>query len=260
MLENRTILLVDADPLTRRILRTTLISEGAKVIDVHTGAEALDVLRAHAVDLVLLDLNMPGTNMPGTDGLDTCRAIRGGWVIPIIMISARNSDRDKIEALDAGADDFVSKPFSLDELMARIRAALRRTGFATDTSPKRISLPNLEIDFESRRVIANNKHVRLTPTEFNILRYLISQANKPVPHKRVLQAIWGPECGEQLEYLRVFINQLRNKIEPPGSKPTYIVTEPRIGYRFVLPNSSASETPPAKTEELPVAGRAVTTR
>jgi two-component system KDP operon response regulator KdpE len=147
----------------------------------------------------------------------------------------RESDKEKVEALDAGADDFVNKPFSFDELMARIRAALRRTGFATDTTPKEIAVPGLEINFADRRVIAGGKTVRLTPTEFDILRYLIAQANKPVPHKRLLQAIWGPEYGEQIEYLRVFINQLRKKIEPPGAKPVFITTEPRIGYRFVLP-------------------------
>jgi two-component system KDP operon response regulator KdpE len=155
----------------------------------------------------------------------------------------RDSDQDKVEALDAGADDFVSKPFSIDELMARIRAALRRTGFATDTTPKFISAPNLEVDFELRRVVAQGALVRLTPTEFDILRYLVAQANKPVPHRRLLQAIWGPEYGDQIEYLRVFINQLRKKIEPPGPKPTFITTEPRIGYRFVLDPASVPTEP-----------------
>ncbi|MEP6714536.1 MAG: response regulator transcription factor, partial [Terriglobia bacterium] len=138
---------------------------------------------------------------------------------------------------DAGADDYVSKPFSFDELMARIRAALRRTGFATDSTPRQISVPGLEIDFETRRIVAGGKAVRLTPTEFDLLRYLVSQSNKPVPHRRILQAIWGPDCADQVEYLRVFINQLRKKIEPPGGKPVFIMTEPRIGYRFVLPES-----------------------
>jgi two-component system, OmpR family, KDP operon response regulator KdpE len=157
--------------------------------------------------------------------------------VPIIIVSVRDSDKDKVEALDAGADDFVTKPFSTDELMARIRAALRRTGVATDTTPRQISAPGLEVDFDLRRVVANGQLVRLTPTEFDILRYLVSQANKPVPHRRLLQAIWGPEYGEQIEYLRVFINQLRKKIEPPGARPTFITTEPRIGYRFVLENA-----------------------
>lgn len=229
MIENRTILLIDDEPQIRRVLRASLSSQGANVLDVQNGEEALELLRHQTVDLILLDMNMPGMG-----GLDTCRAIRAGWNIPIIIVSVRDGDKDKVEALDAGADDYVAKPFSFDELMARIRAALRRTGFATDTTPKKIAVPGLDIDFEERRVIAGGRAVRLTPTEFDILRYLIANANKPVPHRRLLQAIWGPEYGEQIEYLRVFINQLRKKIEPPGAKPTFITTEPRIGYRFVL--------------------------
>ncbi len=232
MIENRTILLVDDEPQIRRVLRASLTSQGANVLDVQNGEEALETLRNRTVDLILLDLNMPGMG-----GLETCRAIRAGWEVPIIVVSVRESDRDKVDVLDAGADDFVTKPFSFDELMARVRAALRRTGFATDTTPRRISVPGLEIDFDERRVIVSGKTVRLTPTEFDILRYLIGQANKPVPHRRLLQAIWGPEYGDQIEYLRVFINQLRKKIEPSGSKPTFITTEPRIGYRFVLPEA-----------------------
>jgi two-component system KDP operon response regulator KdpE len=236
LIENRTILLIDDEPQIRRVLRTGLSAQGAVIMDAQSGEEALELLRQQTVDLILLDMNMPGMG-----GLETCRAIRNGWDVPIIVVSVRESDRDKVEALDAGADDFVSKPFSFDELMARIRAALRRTGFATDTTPTHISTPDLEVDFAERRVIAGGKPVRLTPTEFDILRYLISQVNKPVPHRRLLQAIWGPEYGDQIEYLRVFINQLRKKIEPRGPKPTFIATEPRIGYRFVLPEREAQE-------------------
>jgi two-component system KDP operon response regulator KdpE len=230
MIANRTILLIDDEPQIRRVLRTSLSSKGARVLDVASGEEGVELLRRETVDLILLDLNMPGMG-----GLSACRAIRNGWDVPIIVVSVRESDQDKVEALDAGADDYVSKPFSFDELMARMRAALRRSGFATDTTPLRISAPGLEVDFTNRRVVAGGIPVRLTPTEFDILRYLVSQANKPVPHKRLLQAIWGPEYGEQIEYLRVFINQLRKKIEPAGGKPVFIATEPRIGYRFVLP-------------------------
>lgn len=232
MIENRTILLIDDEPQIRRVLRASLSAQLAEVLDSPSGEEALELLREKTVDLILLDLNMPGMG-----GLETCRAIRNGWDVPIIVLSVRDSDADKVEALDAGADDYVCKPFSFDELMARIRAALRRSGFATDTTPNRISVPGLEIDFAARRVVANGTPVRLTPTEFDILRYLIGQANKPVPHRRLLQAIWGPEYGDQIEYLRVFINQLRKKIEPSGSKPVFITTEPRIGYRFVLPEA-----------------------
>jgi len=236
MIENRTILLIDDEPQIRRVLRTSLGSKGARVLDAASGEEGIEMLRRETVDLILLDLNMPGMG-----GLAACRAIRSGWDMPIVVVSVRDSDHDKVEALDAGADDYVSKPFSFDELMARMRAALRRSGFATDTTPLRISVPGLEVDFANRTVIAGGNPVRLTPTEFDILRYLVSQANKPVPHKRLLQAIWGPEYGDQIEYLRVFINQLRKKIEPGGGKPVFIATEPRIGYRFILPETPATE-------------------
>jgi two-component system, OmpR family, KDP operon response regulator KdpE len=229
LIENRTILLVDDEPQIRRVLRTGLTAQGARVLDAQNGEESLELLREQTVDLILLDLNMPGMG-----GLEACRAIRNAWDTPIIVVSVRDADVDKVDALDAGADDFVTKPFSFDVLMARIRAALRRTGFATDTTLQRVVTPELEIDFHQRRVVAGGKLVRLTPTEFDILRYLVGNANRPVPHKRLLQAIWGPDYGDEVEYLRVFINQLRKKIEPPGQKPTFITTEPRIGYRFVL--------------------------
>jgi two-component system, OmpR family, KDP operon response regulator KdpE len=240
VITDSTILLIEDEPQVRRVIRSALTAKGANILDAQTGEEALNLLREHTVDLVLLDVNTSGMGP-----VETGRAIRNGWDVPIIVISVHDSDRDKIEALDAGADDFVTKPFSIDELMARIRAVLRRTGFATDTTPHHISTPDLEVNFDERRVIAHGALVRLTPTEFDILRYLVSQANKPVPHRRILQAIWGPEYGDQIEYLRVFINQLRKKIEPPGAKPTFITTEPRIGYRFVLENAHVTK------EEVP---------
>jgi two-component system KDP operon response regulator KdpE len=251
MIENRTILLIDDEPQIRRVLRTSLASKGARVLDVASGEEAIELLRRETVDLILLDLNMPGMG-----GLTACQAIRSAWDVPIIVVSVRESDQDKVQALDAGADDYVSKPFSFDELMARMRAALRRSGFATDTTPQKISVPGLEVDFANRKIVAHGNAVRLTPTEFDILRYLVSQANKPVPHKRLLQAIWGPEYGDQIEYLRVFINQLRKKIEPPGAKPVFIATEPRIGYRFVLPEIVMPASSAGMAETAAAAGSA----
>ena len=236
MIQNRSILVVDDEPQIRRVLRNSLGSQGARVVDAETGEQALELLRRETVDLVLLDLNMPGMG-----GVETCRAIRAAWNIPIIVVSVRESGPSKVEALDAGADDYVTKPFSFEELMARIRAALRRTGFASDTTPNKISIPGLEIDFEERRVIANGHPVRLTPTEFDLLRYLVANANKPVPHRKLLQAVWGPEYGDEVEYLRVFINQLRKKIEPNEGKFVLIVTEPRIGYRLELPSLATVE-------------------
>lgn len=228
MFQNRTILLIDDEAQIRRVLRAALSGHGATILDAQSGEEGLDILRRNTVDVVLLDLNMPGMG-----GLGACRAIRAGWDVPIIVVSVRDTHADKVEALDAGADDFVSKPFSIEELMARMRAALRRTGYASSSMPQQLSIPDLEINFAERRVIAGGRQVRLTPTEFDILRYLVANANRPVPHRRLLQAIWGPEHGDQVEYLRVFINQLRKKIEPPGDKRSFIQTEPRIGYRFV---------------------------
>jgi two-component system KDP operon response regulator KdpE len=228
MFQNRTILLIDDEAQIRRVLRAALSGHGANILDAQSGEEALDILRRMTIDIVLLDLNMPGMG-----GLETCRAIRAGWDVPIIVVSVHDTHDRKVEALDAGADDFVTKPFAIEELMARMRAALRRTGFATSSMPQQFSAPDLEINFAERRVTAGGRPVRLTPTEFDILRYLVANANKPVPHRRLLQAIWGPEHGDQVEYLRVFINQLRKKIEPAGERPAFIQTEPRIGYRFV---------------------------
>jgi len=228
MLQNRTILLIDDEAQIRRVLRAAFSGLGPNILDAQSGEEGLDLLRQSTVDLVLLDMNMPGMG-----GLEACRAIRAGWDVPIIVLTVRDTNEDKVEALDAGADDFVCKPFSMDELMARVRAALRRRAVASSNMPEQLSVPDLEINFAERRVIAGGRPVRLTPTEFDILRYLVANANKPVPHRRLLQAIWGPEHGDQVEYLRVFINQLRKKIEPPGLRPAFIQTEPRIGYRFV---------------------------
>ena len=191
MIQNRSILIVDDEPQIRRVLKTSLSSQGGRVLVAENGEQALEVLRQETVDVVLLDLNMPGMG-----GLEACRAIRAAWNMPIIVLSVRDSGPDKVEALDAGADDYVTKPFSFEELMARIRAALRRSGFATDTTPKKISVPGLEIDFEERRVVASGTQVRLTPTEFDLLRFLVANANKPVPHRKLLQAIWGPEYSE----------------------------------------------------------------
>lgn len=235
MIADRTILIVDDEPQIRRVLRNLLIGKNAAVVEAESGEEALDLLRRQVVDVVLLDLNMPGMG-----GFKACEAIRAGWDIPIIVISVREAEADKIEALDAGADDYLTKPFMFDELMARIRAALRRSGFASDSAPARIETTTLVVDFPTRRVVAGGQHVRLTPTEFDLLRYLVTHANKPVAHKRILQAVWGTDASDQIEYLRVFINQLRKKIEPPGPRPTFITTEPRIGYRFVLPEAVAS--------------------
>jgi two-component system KDP operon response regulator KdpE len=223
------ILVVDDEPQIRRVMRTTLAAHGYEVADARSGEQALEEIRAEKYDLVLLDVNMPGMG-----GVEACRAIRRDSEAAIIMLTVRNTEEDKVEALDAGADDYVTKPFSTPELLARIRAALRRAP-SSDSLPPRIILGKAEIDFESRQVRRPGRELRLTPKEFDLLRYLATRPNKAVTHRELLQAVWGPDYGEELEYLRVFINQLRKKIEPDPSNPRYLRTEPWVGYRFCLP-------------------------
>jgi two-component system KDP operon response regulator KdpE len=229
---NAKILVVDDEPQIRRVLRTTLTSQGYTVSEAHTGDEALEQIRRERADLILLDVNMPGRS-----GLETCREIRASSDVPIIMLTVRNSERDKVQALDAGADDYVVKPFGSEELMARIRAALRRVAPAESLPPFLSS--DLKIDFERRSVLVKGEPVRLTPKEFELLHQLVANQGKAIPHRRLLQAVWGPDYGEETEYLRVFINQLRKKIEPDPSNPRYIHTEPWVGYRFERPHEKA---------------------
>jgi two-component system KDP operon response regulator KdpE len=173
-------------------------------------------------------------NMGGMDGIETCREIRSGSDVAIVMLTVRDAEKDKIAALDAGADDYVTKPFSAPELMARVRAALRRLPNGPENGPQVIKAGDFEIDLQTRRVLAHGKEIRLTPKEFELLRYLVSHPNIPVPHMKLLQVVWGPDYGEEVEYLRVFINQLRKKIELDSSNPQFLLTEPWIGYRFKL--------------------------
>jgi two-component system, OmpR family, KDP operon response regulator KdpE len=229
------ILVVDDEPQIRRVLRTTLTSHGYVVIEARSGDEALALIRAEHADLVLLDVNMPGRS-----GLETCREIRSSGDVPIIMLTVRNTERDKVQALDVGADDYVVKPFGAEELMARIRAALRRAAPA-EAMPPFVS-DELSIDFEKRSVLVSGRPVRLTPKEFELLRQLVAQRGKSLSHRRLLQAVWGPDYGEETEYLRVFINQLRKKIEPDPRNPRYIHTEPWVGYRFEPPEMKARAT------------------
>ena len=221
------ILVVDDDPQIRRVMKTTLVVQGYESADAKSGEEAIQKLRDEKYDLVLLDMNMSGM-----DGLQTCREIRSKSDIAIVMLTVRDSEKDKVAALDAGADDYITKPFSTPELLARIRAALRRLPSPTEGAGQLFHAGNLEIDFAARRVKTGETTVRLTPKEFDLLRYLISHANVPVPHMKLLQAVWGPDYGDEVEYLRVFVNQLRKKIEADPANPKFLVTEPWVGYRF----------------------------
>jgi len=220
------ILVVDDEPQIRRVLKVILSGERYEVVDARSGEAALLKFREFLPDLVLLDLNMPGMT-----GLETCRSIREISEVPIIIVTVRGEELEKVELLDAGADDYITKPFGKHEVLARIRAALRRSS-PTSTGPQKFVSEDLEIDFETRKVRAGKKTVRLTPKEFDLLRYLVSERGKPVPHRELLQAVWGPDYGDQTDYLRVFITHLRKKIEPNPSKPKYILTDPWLGYRF----------------------------
>ncbi len=226
-----TILVVDDEPQLRRSMKATLTDLGYLVLEAKSGEEALNVLRRQPANLILLDLNMPGIG-----GLETCRAIRETSEVPIVVLSVRNAERDKVHALDAGADDYVTKPFGIQELLARIRAALRRNPAAANPEHQNVVTDELVIDFAVRRVILHGKTIRLTPKEFDLLRLLVEHANRPVPHRKLLQMVWGPDYGDEVEYLRVFVNQLRKKIEPIPSSPRYLLTEPWVGYKFAIPN------------------------
>jgi two-component system, OmpR family, KDP operon response regulator KdpE len=223
------ILVVDDDPQIRRVLKVTLSGQGFEVDDAKNGEEALERLRTERVDLVLLDVNMPGMS-----GLDVCREMRTSSEVAIIMLTVRDEEADTVEALDAGADDYVTKPFKPSELSARIRAALRRSPGGQGPAGRAV-LGTVTVDFDTREVIAPGRHLRLTPKEFDLLRYFVVHANKVLSHRQLLQAVWGPDYGDQVDYLRVVVNQLRKKIEPRPSTPIHLLTEPWVGYRLHLP-------------------------
>jgi two-component system, OmpR family, KDP operon response regulator KdpE len=222
------ILIVDDEPQMRRVMRTSLTAQGYEAVDARSGEEALQRLEAERFDFIFLDLNLPGLG-----GISTCRAIRAGGDIPIIVVSIRMSEKDKITALDAGADDYITKPFGIQELLARMRAVQRRKG--KPDRPSLLRLDGVTVDFETHRVTGPDRDEHLTPKEFDILHYLVSHSGQVIPHRRLLQAVWGPDYGDEVEYLRVFVNQLRRKIEADTQKPKYLLTEPWAGYRFVLP-------------------------
>ena len=225
------ILIVDDAQQVRRVLRTTLSAEGYTIFEAATGEEALESIRTSTPDAILLDVNMPGIG-----GLEACREIRRTLDVPILMLTVRNAERDKVLALDAGADDYVVKPFGMQELLARIRAALRRR--MPQGKDAAFTAKDFAVDFEARLVTVRGREVHLTPKEFELLRHLVLNAGKPLTHRRLLQAVWGPDYGDEPEYLRVMINQLRKKLESDPARPKLILTEPWVGYRFQAPRES----------------------
>jgi two-component system KDP operon response regulator KdpE len=227
------ILVVDDDPQIRRVMRVTLIAQGYEVNDARSGEEALEKLRREAVDLVLLDMNMPGLG-----GIETCRLIRADSEVAIVMLTVRDAEADQVEALDAGADDYITKPFRTQELLARIRAALRRAPAGKAAEIHQLTLGPVIVDFDARQVQSAGHRVRLTPKEFEVLRHLALHANKVVTHRELLQAVWGPDYGDEVDYLRVIMNQLRKKVEAQPSCPAFLLSEPWVGYRLQLADST----------------------
>jgi two-component system, OmpR family, KDP operon response regulator KdpE len=234
-----TILVVDDEPQIRRVLRATLSSSGYDVIEAKDGLEAVDIVIRERPALILMDVNMPGMS-----GLEACSKIRLSFDGPIIMVTVRNSEHDKVLALDSGADDYVVKPFTMGELLARIRAALRRS--ASEKPFPKIETRELSVDLEKRNVEVRGNRVHLSPKEFAVLHLLMIQQGKPLTHKKILQTVWGPDYGEETENLRVVINQLRKKIEKDPARPRYVLTEPWLGYRFQFPSVASERFPRRK--------------
>src|SRR5262245_14499602 len=224
-MEKSKVLVVDDEPQITRVLRTVLSSQGYQVRTAAEGEAALSNFNEWRPELVITDLYMPHM-----DGLELCKRIRAMSTVPIIVLSVKGEEKTKVEALDCGADDYVTKPFGIDELLARVRAALRRSGSDADVSS--FEAGDFRVDLESRRVHARGTEVRLTPKEFDLFVYMARHPNRVITHRTLLEAVWGEASQEQPEYLRVFMGQLRKKLEPDPSNPRYLVTEPWVGYRF----------------------------
>ncbi len=226
--DRRRILVVDDEAQITRVLRRSLETHGYEVRVAADGEAALDVFNDWPPELVVTDLSMPGV-----DGLELCRRLRQLSDIPIIVLSVKGEEQTKVKALDAGADDYVTKPFGMDELLARIRVAFRRAPLpVSDKSATLVEAGDFRIDLAAHLVSVRGAEVRLTPKEFDLLVYLLKHAGRVLTHRALLGAVWGGDYTEQTEYLRVFIGQLRKKIEPDPARPRYILTEPWVGYRF----------------------------
>ena len=226
MTETSRVLVVDDEPQITRVLRTVLMSHGYHVRTAGEGETALSNFAEWRPELVITDLYMPRM-----DGLELCKRIRAVSTVPIIVLSVKGEEGAKVQALDSGADDYVTKPFGADELMARVRAALRRASGVAADAPS-IDAGAFHVDLEGRRVHVNGNEVRLTPKEFDLFVYFARHPSKVITHRTLLEAVWGAGSQEQPEYLRVFMGQLRKKLEPDPSSPRYLVTEPWVGYRF----------------------------
>jgi two-component system KDP operon response regulator KdpE len=226
------VLVVDDDPKIRRLVATHLGQAGFEVYLAANGEEAIYQASLNQPDIVVLDLAMPGI-----DGFETLARLREWYTDPVIILSATDQEQEKVRALDIGADDYITKPFGTEELAARIRAAIRRAerlSGSTDTQDPVVNAGSFEIDLSARLVYRDGEEVRLTRTEYDLLRSLAVNAGKVMTHRQLLQAVWGPEYGEETEYLRTFVKQLRRKLEEDPSRPKQILTEPGVGYRLFL--------------------------
>jgi two-component system KDP operon response regulator KdpE len=225
--EQGTVLIVDDERSIRLSLRTILSNLGFMIIEAARGEEAVALVRTAQFDVVLLDINMPGMG-----GVEVCRIMRKtSPFLPIVMLTVQGSEDHKVEALDAGADDYITKPFQLRELIARLRSAMRRNR-VSDEGDAVINIGEVRLDPVRHLVQKKGQTVRLTPKQFELLHFLMSQAGRPVPHVKLLRSVWGPEYGNELEYLRTFIRQIRIKIEDDPANPRYLLTDSHIGYRF----------------------------
>jgi two-component system KDP operon response regulator KdpE len=225
--EQSTVLIVDDERSIRLSLRTILSGLGFMIVEAARGEEALALVRTAQFDVVLLDINMPGMG-----GVEVCRLMRKNSArLPIIMLTIQGSEDRKVEALDAGADDYITKPFQLRELIARLRAAVRRSK-VPDEGEKSFVVGDVRLDPERHLVTKKGRRLHLTPKQFELLHFLMANAGRPVPHTKLLRSVWGPEYGNELEYLRTFIRQIRMKIEDDPANPKYLLTESHIGYRF----------------------------
>lgn len=221
------VLVVDDDVPLARALGINLRAHGYEVTLAHTGRQALDAVARLRPAVVILDLGLPDL-----DGLEVLAGIRGWSPIPVLVLSARSTSAEKVDALDAGADDYVTKPFDMSELQARVRAAVRRGTLAADDGPQSISTDDFTVDLAAHRVSRGDQVVRLTPTEWSLLELLVRHAGKLVPGKQLLTEVWGPVYEHETHYLRVYLAQLRRKLEPDPAHPRYLITEPGVGYRF----------------------------
>lgn len=226
-MENKRILLVDDETQITRVLKRSLTAHRYDVRTAADGDSALDLFSDWSPDLVITDLSMPEMS-----GIELCRELRKKSQVPIIILSVRGEEKSKVEALDAGADDYVTKPFGIDELLARVRATLRRVPDGKEKIETKIEVGDFLVNLETHQILVKNKELHLTPKEFELLAYLVKNHGKVITHRTLLGAIWGGNFTEQTEYLRVFLGNLRKKIEPNLAKPQYILTEPWVGYRF----------------------------